>query len=287
MLFDAEFGMWRAKADLLTSFQPKDGIVVLGDSRIVAAYMPTKARSRHVVNMGLGGGTPIEAYYILRKLMNSKSGIRKILISFSPTHFEDATMFLGRTMVFEFLTEVEVSEVLEEMKYKQILGHEPSDYLYCQYKFPQCYKSYYKNLISLNLRPKNLAIYKETLKSNGWHLFGTKTPNSMPGEVGKSAFILNKTVDYYFEKLIELAEKNNIEITYYSTPLSRSAYENIDRSYRKQYFDYLKGKSVKMRVIDGGWLPLDCIGDGSHVNNKGAEIVTDYIDRSVFGKNLH
>ena len=284
-LFDAEYGMWKAKTKLVEDATSKYTNVVLGDSRILAGYNPSLNDSESTVNLALGGGTPIEAFFILNRLISSNSNVSRILISFSPTHLENADMFLHRTIVFKFLKNHEVDDVLENEKNENLFKIDKNEYIYCKFELPMCYKPYYKYLLRLGTIEKNKEMYRDTYGSKGWHLFGVNSPNAMPGEVARRRFTPDPIIDKYFTRLISLARSRNIEIYFYATPLAIKAYTAISKTYRSDFFDYIRSKSSDILVIDGGVVPITYIGDGSHVNHQGSVFTTKYINTNIFGLN--
>ena len=105
----AEYPMWKSK----TEYAKKKDIqnIILGDSRAVVAFEPRMYREKYY-NLALGGGTPIEAYFILKKILDNNQ-LEKVIISFAPMHFEFSDIFFERTLKYNFFTSVsELNEVM-------------------------------------------------------------------------------------------------------------------------------------------------------------------------------
>ncbi len=64
---DAEYGMWSANQEMTRTCSHGD-IVILGDSRAKAGLVPSVMGSK-VANFALGGGTAIEAYYLVERML--------------------------------------------------------------------------------------------------------------------------------------------------------------------------------------------------------------------------
>ena len=284
-LFDAEYGMWTAKSELLRQTQGRQRVVILGDSRIVAAYKPVGGGDSPVVNMGLGGGTPVEAYFLLRRLVDSHTRIPLLILSFAPCHLEEAEVFLGRTSLFHFLEDGETEDVLAAQDGTTVLGAGRRSILNCKLRLPMCYAPFFKYLLEPGRAEKGKRFFQETRDSGGWHLFGTETPGKMPVEVGRTAFRPHPVIDAYFNRLLALARERHIPVAFYTTPLSEGAASRVSDTYRAAFQAYLHTKAG-LEIVDGGALPLDHIGDGSHVNRQGADAVTTFIDREIVGPHM-
>jgi hypothetical protein len=281
-MFDPEYGMWSAKTKLIEASKKKHITLILGDSRIMAAYKPSTNNKNSVFNLALGGGTPVEAFQILRRLVNEQTQIRQLLISFAPGHFEHHDTFLGRAVLFNFYTNDEFKEITKYSANGSLFDADMDKVKYCNQRLPMCYTSYIKYIFVPGRYEKNINFYNDTLSSNGWHLFGMDTPMKKPADVRSTNFQPNPTLDTYFEKLIYLAKEKNIKLTYYLTPLEHSSYKLINMSYRNEFLSYLKHKAPNMEFFDGGPVPSELMGDGSHVNLLGAEFVTNDVNNRIF-----
>jgi len=281
-MFDPEYGMWSAKKQLIESSKKKDITLILGDSRIMAAYKPNSKSQNNVINLALGGGTPVEAFLILQRLVNDSTHIKKLLISFAPGHFENHEAFLGRAILFGFYTIDEYEEIAKYTVHNRLFGNDTDKVRSCNLRLPMCYTSYIKYLFLPGRYEKNINFYNETLLSHGWHLFGTDTPMAKPVDVKSTNFQPDPALDSYFDKLINLAKDKNIKLFYYLAPLERSSYKLIRSSYRNEFLSYIKRKAPDMEFFDGGPVSSDLIGDGSHVNLRGAEFVTNDVNNIIF-----
>lgn len=280
-MFDPEYGMWQAKAELLER-TPSGSHVILGDSRLVAAYRPNQAPDLQSVNLAVGGGTPIESYYLLKRLVDKGVAIPSMVISFTPTHLTGYNSFHSRTLPFDVLKASELDDLVAFADGMPIFGKRPWELLTCRWQLPACFKPYYRYLVRPGRIQKNHAFEQVTLDQKGWHLFGVDTPANMPEEAALTQFKPEPLVDRYLVRLLELAKTHHIKVTFFVPPLAEKAYWRIDPGYRQGFVAYLKTRLGDSAYLDAGPVPLSYMGDGSHVSDQGAAFATEILNDKVF-----
>jgi hypothetical protein len=283
-MFDPEYGMWQAKTELLE--QTASGTrVILGDSRLLAAYRPSQVTDVPSVNLAVGGGTPVEAYYLLKRLVDKGVSIPAMVISFTPTHLTGYNSFHSRTLPFDVLNPGELDDLVAFANGMPIFGKTPMELLTCRWQLPACFKPYYRYLIRPGRTQKNHAFEQKTLDQKGWHLFGLDSPANMPEEVGLTQFKPEPLVDRYLVRLLDLAKAHRIPVTFFVPPLAEKAYWHIDPGYRQGFVAYLKTRLGDSAYLDAGPVPLSHMGDGSHVSELGAAHATRILnDKVLSGK---
>jgi len=287
-IFDPEFGIWSAKENLIQKVSGKDVVLILGDSRTSTAFHPLE--NSKVLNLSIGGATPVEAYFILNRLISNNTHIEKLIISFVPIHFEFSENFLGRAILFNFYLPNEFDDLLNQSSNQALFGNDLISIYSCRYKTPNCYMPYYKTLLTSGYSTKNIAIYQETVSQNGWHLYGENGWNpaakiNKPTEFQnmKRRFIPDSLINNYFDRLLVLAKENKIPITYYILPIEQKSYEAILKEvYINQYFEYIKSKDID--IIYGGGMKIEYVGDGNHYNKAGSDIITKDINKNIINR---
>ena len=294
-----EYPMWKYKRDMV---RDEGGIyhdiLVMGDSRCLAGIIPAKL-SENALSLAVGGGTPVENYYILKNYLKYNRPPKKILLSYTPFFFERHSFFLGSTARFKFLTDSEMEEVIDRaIKLQCGILDEKDTPIDSGYKSYWAYLKYRLNLVHIYRaeltesllfcrRSSNLEKYKQLLTSKGHSLFGTSQKAvGTVCEVGKSEFKPYQLYNSYFNDFIELCNKYNIQIIYHTAPYSEISYKEMNKRYIKQYFKYIKLMGQKYpKVVFDPTLPVfdnNLFGDNSHVNYRGAKTFTNYLKEKYF-----
>tara|TARA_B110000211_G_scaffold228403_1_gene284566 strand:+ start:1630 stop:2547 length:918 start_codon:yes stop_codon:yes gene_type:complete len=290
-LLSEDYPMWKSKIEYLEKNITEYNII-LGDSRAVAGFAPKEYNERYY-NFALGAGTPIESYFILKRLLDKKTP-KKVIISFSPLHFFQHQAFYDFTLNFNFFQEYkELVEVLNlAFKYNDIFFKNDlnkSNDLSNIYKFKTYSEAlcYYFNILPIKLPElktliympttfiSNKLVYEKITNNKGQHFYGTlNTSNGKNRESALDTFIPSPVLSHYFIQILELAKDNNIKVYYISTPFNKSSYQQTSEQYIKGYNNYIE--KIKTHYPEVYWneelyhYPDSCFGDASHVNEKGA-----------------
>jgi hypothetical protein len=302
MIFNtAEYPMWKSKFDYIEKNHTAKNIII-GDSRAIAGFVP-KILSKNFYNFALGGGTPIESYYILKKYLE-KQKLDTVIISFSPIHLEKSIVFFERTLKFNFLSTKEISEVLSVTKKlndnfpDSLNGNKgfklPFDYYLfksktylIKYKFFPYYVKDFRGSLYKPMYSTNKIVYDEINDRCGNYDFGRN--DSAVGlnfeALEKRAFRNSRVMDFYLKKILKLVSDNNIKAYYIIAPFNRDSYEHIDSNYVMKYnayFDVLKTqyKNIvwKNEIF---YYKNNCFGDPSHLNTRGQMKFSNYVKREV------
>jgi len=294
MLYESkEYPMWKFKIDYAKENGDSQNII-FGDSRAVAGFIP-KEIDNDFVNLALGGGTSIESYFLLRKLLE-KNIPKKIILSLAPFHMSTSDVFFKRTLAYDFLSTSELKEILNISKklnfnfWTKELFNSPLDLYKFQIKSHLTHNNFFLDYrpslkaFSFNpLRPiQNYYVFKEIKNNSGQYTFGNKAYSSgLNTETESENFTPNKLLDYYLKKTLSLALDNNIKIYMINTPFNQSSFENISSNYKSEYNEYIK--KLKDEYVNVLWYSElmfysnDSFGDRSHLNKKGAQIFSNYV----------
>jgi hypothetical protein len=82
--FADSYPLWQTKIDMAHSLPP-DSIAMLGDSRVESDIIPAKVAG-DIYDLGLDGGSPIDAFALARILVASPHPPRAVIFSINPLH---------------------------------------------------------------------------------------------------------------------------------------------------------------------------------------------------------
>jgi hypothetical protein len=275
--------------------------ITIGDSRAKVGFKPSVFNFKNInsINLSVGGGTPIEGYYTLKKyLKNNKP--KYLLLSYGPFHLSGQDCYWSRTVKFDFLSINEYREVstialrLNELKMLNSRnGLKKYKYLpYFNYLYnPSTYIPEFKGSLfntKKNRQDSNLKILKELKESQGHYYFGRRNfSNGLNYEAKqKGNFIPSKLLNYYMEKTILLAKQNNIQVYYYTMPFNKTSYKKTNLKYKQTYNIYITSLSNKFDIYilnELDYLENSNFGDSSHLFN-GVEKATKDIKKRFHSK---
>lgn len=285
-IFYREFAQWTSKEEIMDD-PGTNTLFVLGDSRALSAFLPEKI-SDHCYNLALGGGTPIEGYFTLQRLIASGK-VKKIIVSYASFHLEYTDTFFERTLKFKFLSVPDLSSLLHDSFTLNQKFWDENDLHFTSWwdktstvcktaliyiNFPFYYKPELSSLAPVNRYEANKAAYREITGGKGYFIFGTAAYSSgLSRETGRKQFLLNKVCLKYLEMTFELAHAHGIEILYKTAPCNATSFRHLHREYVTGYQEFFK--TLKKRypyvTFDEAIYPasdsLFC--DPSHLNHRG------------------
>ena len=280
---DPEYPMWlEVKQRTLDKTNNDMDIIMLGDSRAKAGFKPNILNKYKInsINLSVGGATPIEGYYTLKRYLENNKAPKNLVLSYTPTHLSSSDgCYFARTVPFDFFTDSEYEEV-ENLAIKfnayYILNQNKS---YLDYKYPTIYGKHFIEGLKHFRWLANNQFLEDSKNNKGYHYFGTKDEAiGLNSEAKKDKFISSKLYDYYFKKILDLAIQHKIRVYFYVMPFNESSYKIVKKEYVMEYENYLKNlasyKNMKMNVCNNIWyLSNDNFGDPSHLY-KGVDFNT-------------
>jgi hypothetical protein len=292
---DAEYPMWDAKVATLHKCA-QGNTVILGDSRPVAGLIPNEMGD-DVTNLALGGGTPIESFYIAEKLLKCPTPPKRVVISFASVHFMLADVYWTRSAMFHFFTFDQMEEVRDRSRqlldgnvYQQgtvnsVVG------LLKNASYSASFPSYYfpamVNAGFIGRRERNDQVLRVVLNSRGHHLFGTAPRSDWPAyDAWQSQFTPSPLFDFYFDRTIALLSSNHINVYFVSMPINELTFKSIRQDLPIRLGQYLKGFEQRYpgfriagEVIPH--LPTEYFGDPVHLNGPGAKLWSQLVARTL------
>ncbi len=275
---NGEYPMWQHTKKLINSNQhiPYD-LIIIGDSRAKAGFIPSQNKKIHSLNLSIGGSTPIEGYYTLKKYLENNTKPDKILLSYSPIYLSSQDTYWQRTVKFNYLSFMDYVEVEFRSHYLEnfaSLSDSNNVSTFLSFYNLEKYIPEIKMGFSINRYNLNKRISKYLEQSGGHIYFGNSSHSSgLNREAKRKKFKVSILTDYYLKRLLELAKKNNINIYYYTMPFNKSSYMKTIDEYKNDYNKYVDSiaREYNMQVCNQlFYLTDDNFGDPSHLY-KGAK----------------
>lgn len=279
---DREFALWQqVKQDshdpVLTA---EADLIYLGDSRAKAALLVNRFEQqsgRRLINLTLGGATPIEGYYTLKAVLKQGTA-QDIIISYAPYHLTKIDTYWFRAVKFAYLQPGQYREIQRHARRLQ----EPSllDDHYLNYRLKP---GLYLTDALHGLLERRWADYQATLdelrQSGGHYFFGREHGFSgLSEENFYGPFAPLPILDLYMSKIIKLARAQGATLYWYNMPFNRSSMSNLPEAYIKGFEEYLERFADEHFIIlNRPYAEDDALfGDWSHVY-LGADKVTQDI----------
>ncbi|WP_420321449.1 hypothetical protein [Flagellimonas sp.] len=303
--FNAEYPMWKSKMEVMESKNNFSNFII-GDSRVIAGIDPDDLGSNYY-NLALGGGTPMEGYYSLKRMLNANKKIDTIIVSYGPLHFEQSEMFWDRQVKYNFYSLDEIDDIFNSLNTENetFWEYEGASNFKESEKgslIRKAYKTYFKFPTELRTELSksfllrgytNYTVYNEIKNRRGCFDFGRAAhSNALNVEAQRTAFRPKKVLISSLERLFKLAQKNKVAVMYVSLPMNRTSYNALDAEYRngvEQMDDYLKQNHPYVKFINPVLMSYEdsYFGDASHLNKKGREKFTFELKKWVSKKLFH
>lgn len=275
---DGEYPYWKQQKDYSLTDGDKQEVLLLGDSRMKMGVLATEL-SEDAYNLALGGGTPLEMYYSVKRYLQHHQKPKAVIVAFGATHFTEMSCYVTRNMYFHYFDENESEEANA-----RILELDGKDYrsenVAYQYKMPTIYL---RAVVKSILRPRteyNSDLYLRVANSKG-RMFGhdNKTLSEVvPQECRSEHFMPLNSLTYYMEKLVKLCLDNDIPIYIEQLPMGNPGYQMlVDSGYMSEYQKFIRMFRDKYGIIVNDEIPLyeeNLFQDGSHLNLAGAQKLT-------------
>ena len=229
----------------------KHNLILIGDSRAKAGFIPNKFDTKGInsVNLALGGSTPIEGYYTFKNYLSNNKIPKYLLMSYAPFHIYQQDWYWRRTIGWGFLEDNDHDDIYNMsliLNDKLTLGED--EYLYYKNNTGRHLIEFFKGVLGQRWKVNgNTLKYIES--SKGHHYFGKRLgAKGLNQEARLASFKASKLINYYLEKTIELATKNNIKVFWYSMPFNESSFNATPALFKKEYNQYITNLVDKHEV---------------------------------------
>lgn len=251
-------------------------ILFMGDSRINAGL-----DFRQIANswsFGMGGSTPIENYYLLKKYLAVYPQPDTIYFSISPRLYTELYAFWSLAVRNDFFNYSELSEIVQNSRELNDTLFDNSDLLkYCLYKinYPLYYQSDIRDNLVVFARSKNLELIDFVMNNRGKrpHPNMKDSCSEMNYESTMKNFRTSAVIDLYFDKILDLCRSKNIKLIFLSMPMNKTSFEALTATFMRDFEQYMQLKQSKYPEFDFEYqlfsYPDAFFGDESHLNSKG------------------
>lgn len=286
-----DYSIWLAKMTLVR--ESKVGsLTILGDSNPCAALLPDRL-GPGVVNLGLPTGTPLETFYVARKMIAGSTHPKAVIISILPSDFVSSEHFWDVGVSYGFFSLRDLEEVRARsraLKDDSVIGPlSPGDldvrlkgFLY-KIKFPSFY---FPALIASHGYGRyqwNSERLKLVLADRGHSYFGLDKGSTLPDhEASLKSFVPSKVLDDYFNQTLALFQSQNIPVYFLSMPHNEASVQHYAPGLKEAFAGYLNQYAARypnFHVLGDTFpiYPSEDFGDPWHLNEKGAAQWSDYV----------
>lgn len=292
---------------------------VLGNSEANADVMPSRIGPDMRV-LGLTAGTPVETYYIAKRILKCPNHPHAVLLLFNPAALGSAPMFPApeKTAFWEEAFTVPWLNYAEIQKYSQqfnatIITGPPSLFgldfrikaILYRLNCPAYWGLYLQHIVHLEMQPKvlkefyykNNLLYSQTMLDGGHHFYGFRAEAGAYLPDGKGGFMLDHDAyrvddkidpfeDFYLRRTIHDLTTNGINVYYVDAPMNNFSVVHYPPDLIPIFQNYLaklEAREPGFQVIGSGfpaWQPV-LFGDRFHLNLRGSLIFSDYIRRAL------
>lgn len=248
--------------------------VILGDSVANAAYVP-EVLSDSLINLSLGGTTPVENYYILKEWLKENQAPDTCFISFLDMHFQAEDSFWTRTIYTHRFPATENLEIIRTaVRYGEDSIAVPDcymDVLAYELYLPNKYITALMNAGFNQRYAENVEAQRLNEIHGGRYIARGTYEYSGYDEIVYNGFSVNEMFDDYYRRLLRLCMENNIRVHIVKPPLP----ENVvfTDTYRTEFYDYYNQIREEFPEVTVDWIPVYArreFSDSTHMNSHGA-----------------
>jgi len=273
-------------------------ILIMGDSRTMTGVHPRMISSK-AYSLTLGGATPLELYYILKKYLTAHAKTPEVVfLALAPSNLEHAKMFWQRTVKYNFLNMEEYYEIFGLVKEhkENISKYDASESYndfnsiwvpYLDVKLAHSYIPEIQISIFVDRKKRNLNAYKLIKENRGQYYFGTDlSSDGLNVESERRKFIPSRVLNEYLVKLLDLCRDNDIKVIYDILPMNEASFERLFEDYTDGYTKYIH--NVFSLYPEASYSPSinsypnSYFGDESHLNESGAIKYSHFIKNKYF-----
>ncbi len=257
--------------------------LIIGDSRPNAGLNFNEIKN--CWSFCVGGATPIENYYFLKKYINSYGKPDTLFVSISPRFLTNQYAFWDLAVRNDFYNYNEIKQISElKNKFNDTVINNCIKLKFSLFKinYIKYYQADLRNNFVFLAKNKNLKLIKYIINHRGSrpHPNLKKSCSELNYEAGMKNFDISPLFDYYFYKIFEECKQKNIYCCFFSMPMNRSSYKKLNEKFIEEYKNYIlqvQSDYPKFKISEKIYsLPDSLFGDASHLNKKGQKYFTQY-----------
>lgn len=279
---DSMYIFYKVKKDLSYQIAPSLRTIIIGDSYPTTGILSAKIDNSY--NFGLPGGSAIESYYLLKRILSTDNNIKTVFLTLAPHHLEGYSCeFWTDPVMYSFYDNKELLEIInfsDSLQDYTAVGEHPYISL-LMHNFhietnlqPKILKSYF----FLN-KSSNMKMSARLAKNLGHSFLGTDSCNANTVSYNPDKFIPKPLYDFYFYKILGLCKEKNVRLIFETMPIKKPQLKITKASYLEQYKAYIRVARTKFpehKITDSLMIYEPCLyGDRLHLNSRGANIYTE------------
>lgn len=278
--------------DFVESADPDSPLkVILGDSRSDCCV---SASEIGFINLSYQGASPVEGYYLLRRMIERKLHVDSLILSYGPFHIFTQDTFHSQTRYFGLIDDEYVDEVLDQ-------AAELNDTEYLEYHWqalevldakapwlPDWLKfrlvnvaSIHRTLAAVWRQASSRILDPEDRNSIRAHmefkLHNAAPPNRINGDDASPESLKPNAVspinEIYLSKLVALAKHHGVDVHYLVMPFNRDV-QHPDKSYYERYYTTLEEAGLHACYDRAHWWPNQLFADTHHLNVEGTTMLS-------------
>ena len=290
-MLDRSYPIYRYQKETMNEISEKKTLF-LGDSRVVSSIIPDKFFNSK--NIGIVGSNPIESYYLLKKSLTKDHKVNTIFVSYAWKRFgleywPDVLIQRGAFMDFYSTNDlIEIVKVAKKIDPEFLNSFEYQDLIFAKLKFPHIIIKKIKQSLFHNGR-ENRRVYNKVILNKGYvnGIWGTNgCKECIPNETNYRNFELKAIYQFYFIKLIEFCNQNNIRLVYETLPFNRSASNKFNEELLSSHSAFTEKlqKKYPQNIFNDFifFLPDSLFEDPHHMNESGALFYSKYLQDKYF-----
>lgn len=276
---DEEYAMYRQQKDYVTQNQDANRVLIIGDSRTKAGFIPDEL-SDDCYNLALGGTTPIEGYYTLKEYLEHHPSPECVIIAYAPMHYMDVDALWTRNIYFHVMNREDTAELFQiaagcRKNDKILIENYRLEYAMYRFYMPNKYCTALKNAAFMGRHEANVTKYQQMTLERGHNFFGLANGSGdVNGEAKEEDFISSDVIAIYMQKIFDLCREQGIRVVVEQLPMnetSRSILTEDFKNHYRQYMDELAAANPTVQIFGDFYMyPNDYFGDADHLNQTGA-----------------
>jgi len=278
-----DYALLTGKDRLIDSYS-RPVLAIFGDSAVMDGIQPVKL-GPGVINCAMNGSTPIESYFLIKRLMKAAVHPKAVILSYSAYHFVHPDFYWENSVKFGMVGGADADEVMDritKLKDNELISHSGfwnMEQRVHSFLLSRGFPSYYvSSLIAepFGVRKKeNEEALTVIARTRGQYYFplsdGSKSLNA---DTKLKTFDVSPVIDFYFRKTLDLLKTENIPVYFYVMPINESSVPYLDLNVFKDYQDYLEGlvrEYPRFHILSQfrTVYPWKLFSDYAHLNEKG------------------
>jgi hypothetical protein len=251
-------------------------LLIIGDSHTQVTL--NDSLISHSVNLSSGAQAYVYCFAKTRMLVNNNPQIKTVILSFAfhnlpdDSYQSDWIKKWGMLNLIDFCHFMKTEEIIDVIRVRPELSF---------YRLNQCMGS----ILHLIANPKKRLSLND-LNLGGYYFLA---PNRVKEDIIKKTegvplkdIRISRIQEKYLFKLIRFCDQHEIKLILINTPL-HPIYLNSITSYKSFYYNYYHKKLCAIKLLDlsNYSMPDSCYSDLSHLNYRGANIISKMIENKI------